>query len=56
MQLLCKQPNLQYLQKRTLFAKMCPSNKHVKEIMQNDSESPASEEEQIYVGRIIAKV
>ena len=48
-QLLRMQPNLQH------FAKICPSNKHVKEIMQNDSDSPSSEEEQIYVGFITAK-
>ena len=46
------QPNLQ---KRNHFAKMCPSNKHVKEIMQNDSDSPASEDEQTYVSCITAK-
>ena len=29
---------------------MYPSKRNVKEIMQNDSGSPASEEEQTYVG------
>ena len=41
--------------KRNHFVKMCPSNKHVKEIMQNDSDSPASEDEQANVGFIMAK-
>ena len=36
--------------KRNHFAKMWPSNKHVKEIMQNDSDSPASEDEKNYIG------
>ena len=34
---------------------MCHSHKHVKEIMQNDSDTPVSEEEQTYVGCITAK-
>ena len=34
---------------------MCSSNKHIKEIMQNDCDSPASEEEQTNVGCITAK-
>ena len=41
--------------KRNHFAKMCPSNKHVKEIIQNDFDSPASEQEQTYVGCITPK-
>ena len=41
--------------KRNHFVKMCPSNKHVKEIMQNDSDAPAFEEKQTYVGSIMAK-
>ena len=41
--------------KRNHFAKMCPSSKHLKEIMQNYSESPVAEEEQTYVGCIKSK-
>ena len=34
---------------------MRPSNKHLTEIMLNDSDSPASEDEQIYVGSVTAE-
>ena len=34
---------------------MCPSNKHVKEILLNDSDSQAFEDEQTYIGSITAK-